>query len=364
MPRPRAVAALALAFLFVSAPAALGCAALIGPKGAVRLGKTTTLAGYHAGVEHYITAFTFEGGGGGKFGSIVPLPGIPTKIEKGGNWTLQRLVRETEPQPASLTMASAARGSAVVIQKKRIDALDLTVVKGGGDEVAAWARKEGFILTPDAPAALRYYARRSPIFMAATFDAEAARQRQQQEGDGTPVHLTIPTSNPWVPLRILAVGAGATDVINAEVYLLTDRRPALLPVRAQGWTLERRVPASAELLRDLRTDKGMQWLPERGMWLTHFDMSAPAQSVRYDLAVDASGRGRPSWEAAGLVRPPPPTPAPTPSPKPTVPPQAVPSLEPAQPVSDLGAGVRGGVTVAIAAVLVAAAAVLLKRRTT
>ena len=42
--------------------------------------------------------------------------------------------------------------------------------------------------------------------------------------------MTIPTDNPWVPLRILALGKTAAERVDASVYLLTDRRPALLPV--------------------------------------------------------------------------------------------------------------------------------------
>ena len=53
---------------------------------------------------------------------------------------------------------------------------------------------------------LDFYAERSPIFLAAVFDADAAAARGQAVGDGTPVHVTIPTDNPWVPLRILALG--------------------------------------------------------------------------------------------------------------------------------------------------------------
>ena len=94
----RAGAALGAALVVValSAAPALACGGLIGPNGAVNLLRTTTLAGYHDGEEHYITAFQFAGGGGA-FGSLTPLPGIPSKVEKGGDWTLQRLIRETEP---------------------------------------------------------------------------------------------------------------------------------------------------------------------------------------------------------------------------------------------------------------------------
>ena len=92
--------------LLLTAGPLLACGGLIGPNGAVNLLRTTTFAGYHDGVEHYVTAFEFAGGGG-KFGSIIPLPGIPTTVERGGDWTLQRLSLETTPivnfaaQPAS-----------------------------------------------------------------------------------------------------------------------------------------------------------------------------------------------------------------------------------------------------------------------
>jgi len=82
----------AIAALLVTAAPALACGGLIGPNGAVNLLRTTTFAGYHDGVEHYVTAFEFAGGGGA-FGSIVPLPDVPTSVERGGDWTLQRLVR-------------------------------------------------------------------------------------------------------------------------------------------------------------------------------------------------------------------------------------------------------------------------------
>src|SRR5262245_22914803 len=99
-----AVIALAAA---VSAVTADACAGLIGSNGAVNLGRTTTLAAYHDGVEHYVTAFQFLGGGG-QFGTLIPLPDVPSSVEKGGAWTLQRLVRETTPIRALAAAAPAA----------------------------------------------------------------------------------------------------------------------------------------------------------------------------------------------------------------------------------------------------------------
>src|SRR4029450_9253953 len=72
------------------------CAGLVGRGGTVRLVRTATLAGYVDGQEHYLTSFSFAGGGA-RFGSTVPLPGVPPDVRKGGGWTFQRLARETQP---------------------------------------------------------------------------------------------------------------------------------------------------------------------------------------------------------------------------------------------------------------------------
>ena len=149
---------------------------------------------------------------------------------------------------------------------------------------------------------LDFYARRSPIFLAAVFDGEAAVARGQQIGDGTPVHITIPTSNPWVPLRILALGKQPADRVEADVYLLTDRQPALLPAPRTGLTLAHNEPANTALLDDLRADDGMGWVPQAA-WLTKLQVDSAAGDLRFDLAVDTSGNDSPSPVAAGLELP-------------------------------------------------------------
>lgn len=282
----------------------LACGGLIGPNGAVNLLRTTTLAGYHDGVEHYVTAFQFAGGGGA-FGSITPLPGIPSNVEKGGDWTLQRLIRETTPVfPEALRASAPAASGAEELMNVKIDALDITVLRGGAADIGQWATKHGFRLPPDSPEVLDFYAERSPIFLAAAFDANAAKDRGQQIGDGTPVHITIPTANPWVPLRILALGKTGTEAVQADVYLLTDNAPALLPAPTgtNGIRLDHSAAASDGLLNDLRSDRGMGWIPTSA-WLTKVAVDGEAAQLSYDLAVDASGAGAPSAVDAGLTMP-------------------------------------------------------------
>ncbi|MDQ1356818.1 MAG: hypothetical protein QOG44_1191, partial [Acidimicrobiaceae bacterium] len=96
----RRLSALALlatgGLMIAAAPPAGACGGLVAPNGAVRLDRTTTLAAYHGGVEHYVTSFRYAGGGT-NFGSIIPLPGIPSDVRRAGSWTLQRLEREAHP---------------------------------------------------------------------------------------------------------------------------------------------------------------------------------------------------------------------------------------------------------------------------
>jgi hypothetical protein len=309
--RRAAITVATVALVFAAGPA-WACSGLVAPNGAVQLVRTNTLSAYHDGVEHYVTSFEFAGAEG-KFGSIVPLPGNPTKIAKAGQWTLQRLQLEVQPPTLLLDAALAAPESAkraVVLQETQVGALDLTVLKGGGSAVARWAEGNGFSLTPDAPEVLDFYATRSPIFMAVEFDAARAERQGLSLGDGTPIHLTIPTDDPWVPLRILALGQRGSKVVEADIFLLTDREPAMLPApleagaRSQrGILLRRSEPASQSLLTDLHGDRGMRWLPESGMWLTYLQLNERAEDLVYDLAIDATGRGAPSPVDAGFDLP-------------------------------------------------------------
>jgi Uncharacterized protein conserved in bacteria (DUF2330) len=291
------------AVLILTASSAGACGGLVGENGTIQLTRTSTLAAHHNGVERYVTSFEFNGQGA-EVGSIIPLPAVPTKVERGGDWTLQRLAREVAPQPtlaADASTPSAFAGKAEVILETTIDALDITILKGGSDAVGEWAVDHGFLLTPDAPEVLAFYAQRSPIFMAARFDASRARDLGQQSGDGTPIMLTIPTDEPWVPLRILALGQGKAKVVDADVFLLTDDRPTLR-TGGEGLALRRSEPASTTLLDDLRSDKGMGWVPEH-MWFTYLQVNAPARQLDYDLAVSTHPGVIPSARAVGFNLP-------------------------------------------------------------
>ena len=314
----KAAATLVGTFLVIAIGAgpALACGALVSPNGTIQLAKTTTLAAYVGGVEHYITGFEFQGGGA-EFGSVIPLPDAPKRVIKAGDWTLQRLVQEvTPPAPTDFALeapaADADGGGVDVLLRAQVDALDITVIEGGAFAVGKWVKKRGFALTPDAPEVLEYYASRSQVFAAVKFDPQRAKARGRTVGDSIPVHFVIPTDNPWVPLRILGLGAKRSDRIEADVFLLNREAPALLPApqgtsellpQATGLRLLRSEPASRFLLKDLRSDDRMGWMPPNNMWLTYLELNARAGDLTYDLAIDASGNAQPSPIDAGLIMP-------------------------------------------------------------
>ncbi|TMC50521.1 MAG: DUF2330 domain-containing protein [Chloroflexi bacterium] len=299
--------ALAVAIAAAQAIPAAACGGLVAPNGAVRLARATTFVAWHDGVERYMTSFTYQGVVWGSLGWIVPLPAVPTKVESGGGWTLQRLFRETHPiqfdalSVAGAGKAGAAPAQAVVLQQTTVEALDITVLKGSGQAVIDWCRTNGFTLPDETRAHILMYAQASPIFMAARYDVESARRLGRFEGDGTPVLITMPTPHLWVPLEVLA---NAQDPVNADLYLLTDQRLTTgeewsifgigsssvgdtLP-GAPGFVVRDQRPMNAALYRDLSRDRHMGWVPSTG-WLTYLALDAPSPKVDYDLGVTGSG---------------------------------------------------------------------------
>jgi hypothetical protein len=296
--------AIAAAAALITAPAAHACGFLVAPNGAVQLVRTSTFVAWNDGVERYITSFEFASTQP-SFGSIVPLPARPIDVERAGDWTLQRLQQEVADAEEAVVETSADGGAAapnelVVILQKQIDALDVTVLQGGGADVLEWAVDNGFDLPtgPETAALLDFYGDRSPYFLAARFDADRAAADQFASGDGVPIQITMRTPQPWVPLHILGFAKAAVEVVEADVFLLTPDEPDLL--HGPGLDVVRSEPASELLLDDLRSDAGMSWVPQRG-WFSYLQVREEAQDLTYDLSVGTAGT-HPSFVATGLTR--------------------------------------------------------------
>ena len=293
-------AAATLAVLLTQALPAAACGGLVAPNGAIRLQRATTLVAWHGGVEHYMTSFSYQGSAQ-KFGWIVPLPAVPDKVEPGGKWTLQRLLRETRPQPRfalAVGAASTSLDSAIVLQQVQVDALDITVLRGSGQAVLDWAKENGFAIDAETHAHVLQYAKGSPIFMAAKYNTARAAAQKLLFGDGAPVLITMKLAHPWIPFEVLAAG----QQVQADLYLLSDQPiytselGAVLGVSgvgtdvpgAAGFTLQFQEPMNNALFRDLSTDRNMAWVRPDG-WLTYLSLDAPDSKVTYDMSVTPMG---------------------------------------------------------------------------
>src|SRR5712691_4777871 len=159
--RMAAAIVIALALIVIQALPAFACGGLVAPNGAVRLSRATTLVAWHDGIERYLTSFSYQGDVS-NLGWIVPLPAVPLKIEEGGAWTLQRLSLETHPRPqvfdARVAAAPAASG-VQVLQQVKIEALNITVLRGSGLAVLDWVTSNGFLLNRDIRDHLLIYAK-------------------------------------------------------------------------------------------------------------------------------------------------------------------------------------------------------------
>jgi hypothetical protein len=295
-------AAATLAVFLTQALPAVACGGLIAPNGAIRLEKATTLVAWHDGVERYMTSFSYNGSAS-SFGWIVPLPAVPQKVEEGGGWTLQRLFRETHPQPAILSLQFAAKSttagdSAVVLQQVQVRALDITVLSGSGQAVLDWASENGFAVDAETRYHVLQYAKGSPIFMAAKYNAGRAAKQRLIFGDGAPVLITMKIPHPWIPFEVLAAG----QQVKADLYLLSDKPVNTSEWRAligasgvgtkvqgaEGFTLEFQEKMTESLYRDLSSDKNMGWV-RRDSWLTYLTLNAPDTKVTYDMSVTPMG---------------------------------------------------------------------------
>lgn len=279
----------------------LACGGLIAPDGDVHLDRATTLVAWHDGIEHYMTAFSYQGQAS-NVGWIVPLPAVPDKIEAGGAWTFQRLDRETHPQlqnTKAFGAQSAAGDSAQVLQQVKVEALNVTVIKGSGQQILNWTNENNFYVDFETRAHLLEYAKGSSIFMAAKYDTAAARARNQRKGNGVPLLITMKTPHPWVPLEILAIGA---QRVQADIYFLTDQPLNTSDLNAKlgqsalntdvpgapGFKIAYQEKMNGTLYQDLSSDRNMAWV-QRDSWFTYMTLDAPSPQVTYDLAVNESG---------------------------------------------------------------------------
>ena len=123
--------------------------------------------------------------------------------------------------------------------------------------VGKWAIDHGFLLTPDAPEMLDFYADRSPIFMAARFDASRASRARSERRRRHADHGDDPDrSSRGCRCASSASVSTAPRSSRPTCSCSPTTKPKLL-AGGRGLSLDRNEPANASLLSDLRSDKGM-----------------------------------------------------------------------------------------------------------
>src|SRR5258708_21830559 len=290
-----AIPVLALVCFLLSTQSVFSWGGLIAPDGDVRLARASTLIAWHNGIDHYLTSFSYQGAEK-NLGWIVPLPAVPQRIEAGGAWTLQRLSRESHPQLLQERVpASFVSDSAQVLQQVQIEALNVKVIKGSGEEILNWASQNGFFITGDTRAHLLAYAKGSPIFMAAKYDTHLATARHQIQGDGVPLLITMKIQHPWVPLEVLALDG---QQVQADLYFLTDMPLNVSDLNAKicqsavgsnipgptGFKVAFQQQMPTQLYKDLSSDRNMGWV-RPGSWFTYLSLDAPSEQVTDDVRI-------------------------------------------------------------------------------
>ncbi len=306
-----------MAWLAMTATTAWACGFLVAENGSIRLDTFTAASILEEnGDAHYVTAFTFNGSPE-SFGAVIPLPDVPVEVEKAPGWFLQRLVRETSPQRDTLVAeaATADDGGAEVIAAYEVDALDIVILRGGGQSVLDWAADNGFDLgvadgdaddQSDAVAMLDFYAERSPIFAAIKFDNQRAAEQELNAGEGIPVRFSFTGQDQaWIPVKVLGFDKPVGETVVADLFLMTPGRPTVLGGNVEGTevTFQQHYDADSDLVFDLTDDERAEWVPT-DFTLTRVDVRTKTELIDWDIAArvgrwpDATWAFGTAWVAA------------------------------------------------------------------
>ena len=158
------------------------CGGLVGENGSIALVRTTTLAAWHDGVEHYVTSFEFSG-----TGESVGLDHPAAR--RADRRRARRRLDAPAPADRGGSAARAAGASdadrgAAAAERRRDPARDRDR-RPRHHRAVRWRRRRrpvGASTTascsrPTRPEVLDFYAERSPVFLAAKFDASRAAEQ-------------------------------------------------------------------------------------------------------------------------------------------------------------------------------------------
>ena len=180
---------------------------------------------------------------------------------------------------------SAAR--AQVILETKVDALDITVLKGGGDRGRELGPRARVLPAAGRARGARLLRRAESDLPRGPLQRRARREPRRADGQGTPVHIVIPTptrgslSGSWRSAARPPRSCRRTSTCSPIDGRRRFPRPSArrFDQSQRGLIQEVSEPASTTLLADLRSDRGMKWLPASDMWLTYIRVNETAGNL-------------------------------------------------------------------------------------
>lgn len=174
--------------------------------------------------ETLIISTTFEGDAK-KFAWIIPTPSQP-KVSKAPYNLFSSLEKLTEternyyPQPLGvMEMAPSAEKGVTVIEEKKVDIYDITVLSATDkNSLYDWLKENGYNYPASGKYILDDYINNNWIFTAIKIDSESltVAQEQLRRGTANPIKLVFSSDKIVYPLKISAVTTKPTDVKKTE----------------------------------------------------------------------------------------------------------------------------------------------------
>ena len=205
----------------------------------------------------------------------------------------------TSALPGHRRRRRRSRVGAEVILETKIDALDITVLKGGGDEVGrvgarqrlpphARRARDARLLRPPQPDLHGRPLRRLPRRR-----ARPGRRRRHADHAHDPDRPAVgAAADPQPRPRGERVRRGRRVPAHRRAAEPAGRRPRPHPRPQRG------APTTC-CSSDLRSDVGMEWVPDE-MWFTYLQVGTEAGALDYDLAISADPTTPPTITDTGV----------------------------------------------------------------
>lgn len=194
---------------------------------------------WHDGItETLILSINFKGDAE-DFGWIIPVPAKP-EVSKASDelftaleeLTVPKVPRYKTPLGIGGYMEAPQKSTVQIIETKRVDIYDITVLKSGTSaDLATWFSENNYPYPRDAEYILDNYIDNGWYFVAAKISTKALgykTSQQLREGHATPLKLVFRSEKIIYPLKISSV------VLDYSNYPIFTPQPPIIPLETEG----------------------------------------------------------------------------------------------------------------------------------